>query len=129
MLDFVDWVARRCGGQGPTVESCNGADDNCDCNVDELKSAQFPNGIPPATPAQVCGVTTGVTDPNCTTNVTVSCTNGSISGVMVSHAGGMRFGGTFTMPASARTAAASSARVGVAKSVRRSAASPAERIR
>jgi hypothetical protein len=59
-----------------TIERCNGADDNCDCNIDELKSAQFPNGIPPATPSAVCGVNAGATDPGCT-GATVTCSSGT----------------------------------------------------
>jgi hypothetical protein len=48
-------------------EICNGVDDNCDCNIDEVKSAQSPNGIVVPTPTQACGVgaNAGAGDPLC----------------------------------------------------------------
>src|SRR2546426_3880121 len=51
------------------------------------------------------------------------CSSDLISGVIASHPGGMRLGGTSTMPLSPPTAAASAARVGVAKRARTSARS------
>jgi hypothetical protein len=57
------------------IEQCNGQDDNCDCNVDEMKDGTHPNGIVPPSGAQVCGVGAGATDPNCT-GVVPTCQNG-----------------------------------------------------
>jgi hypothetical protein len=60
------------------VEQCNGIDDNCDCNVDELKDAQHPNGIVAPSTNQVCGVGAGAANPGpCTTQATVACVAGA----------------------------------------------------
>lgn len=59
---------RQCTPSG--AEVCNNFDDNCDCNIDE-------GNIPKPKPDQVCGVATGTTDPNCTTNVTIACVAGA----------------------------------------------------
>jgi hypothetical protein len=49
-----------------TQEICNGIDDNCDCNIDEVKDATHPNGIQVPTPDQACGVLPGAAaDPGC----------------------------------------------------------------
>jgi hypothetical protein len=59
---------RQCTPSG--AEVCNGIDDNCNCQVDD-------GNIPKPTSVQVCGVQSGSTDPNCTTNVTIACTAGA----------------------------------------------------
>jgi hypothetical protein len=49
-----------------STEQCNGADDNCNCQVDESLTAP--------SPVQVCGVSAGASDANCRTPaVSVSC--------------------------------------------------------
>jgi hypothetical protein len=67
-------------------EICNGVDDNCDCNIDESKSTQNPNGVTLPSPAQACGVgpNAGAADPGCAaksdTNpngIEVKCEGGS----------------------------------------------------
>ncbi|MEZ4375329.1 MAG: MopE-related protein [Polyangiaceae bacterium] len=60
-----------CSGSSGATELCNGIDDNCDCQVDNVAAANKP------TPAQVCGVSPAATDPNCTTNVAVACQSAS----------------------------------------------------
>jgi hypothetical protein len=48
------------------AEQCNGADDNCNCQVDE--------GLAAPSPVQICGVSPGATDANCRAPaVTVAC--------------------------------------------------------
>ena len=42
-------------------ELCNGVDDNCDCNIDEMADGQHPNGIVAPTAAQVCGISPAAT--------------------------------------------------------------------
>lgn len=53
-------------------EICNGLDDDCDCLVD----SDDPDLSVP-TPAQVCGVASTASDPNCTSAVTVRCDGGA----------------------------------------------------
>ncbi|MFO0662268.1 MAG: MopE-related protein, partial [Polyangiaceae bacterium] len=50
------------------TEACNGADDNCNGQIDE--------NITPLSPAQVCGVSPAATSAECTSQVTVACQNG-----------------------------------------------------
>ncbi len=60
------------------IEQCNAADDNCDCNVDELKDVTHPNGIVVPSSTQVCGVGLAAANPGaCTTGTTVSCQAGA----------------------------------------------------
>ncbi|MBI5532575.1 MAG: hypothetical protein HY898_07660 [Deltaproteobacteria bacterium] len=54
-------------------ELCNGFDDNCDCNVDEMKDGAHPNGIVAPSPSQICGVSPAASDAGCTTGVAVTC--------------------------------------------------------
>jgi hypothetical protein len=60
---------RACTPSG--AELCNGADDNCNCKVDE------PTGMAVPSPTQVCGVDPSASSPQCTTGVTVSCSAGA----------------------------------------------------
>ncbi|MFO0553379.1 MAG: MopE-related protein [Polyangiaceae bacterium] len=50
-------------------EACNGADDNCNGQIDE--------GVVAPSPKQVCGVSPAASAPECTTNVTVACQAGA----------------------------------------------------
>ncbi|MBK8251137.1 MAG: hypothetical protein IPK82_00510 [Polyangiaceae bacterium] len=50
-------------------EACNGADDDCDGQVDE--------GVVAPSPTQVCGVSPSAVSAECTSGVTVSCMNGN----------------------------------------------------
>jgi len=50
-------------------ETCNGADDDCDGLIDE--------GVILPTPWQVCGVSPAATAPECTSQVSIACSNGS----------------------------------------------------
>ncbi len=59
----------QCTFQSST-ESCNGVDDNCNCQVDE-------GTITPPSPAQACGVNAAATDPGCSSKVSLSCTSGT----------------------------------------------------
>ena len=49
-------------------EQCNGADDDCDCQVDE--------NVPTPSAVQVCGMNPAATDTGCT-SVSVACQNGA----------------------------------------------------
>ncbi|MBX3182627.1 MAG: hypothetical protein KIT72_19470 [Polyangiaceae bacterium] len=60
-----------CSGSPGATEICNGIDDNCDCQVDNVLPANRPS------PTQVCGVSTAATDPSCTTGVNVACNAGA----------------------------------------------------
>jgi hypothetical protein len=51
------------------TEACNGVDDNCNGQTDEMVTAP--------TPVQVCNVSTTATRPECTTGVTVTCVAGA----------------------------------------------------
>jgi hypothetical protein len=50
-------------------ETCNGVDDNCNGQIDE--------GVIAPSPTQVCGVNPAANRPECTSQVSVACTNGS----------------------------------------------------
>jgi hypothetical protein len=50
-------------------EACNGADDNCNGQIDESVAAP--------SPTQICGVSPAASAPECTTGVTVACQSGS----------------------------------------------------
>jgi hypothetical protein len=51
------------------TEACNGQDDNCNGQVDE--------NVTKPSPTQVCGVSPSALTPECTSQVSVACTNGA----------------------------------------------------
>jgi hypothetical protein len=63
---------QRCEYQCAFVQAqeiCNGVDDNCDGQIDE--------GVNPPSVVSVCGVSPAASTPECTTNVSVTCSAGA----------------------------------------------------